>query len=42
MCWGVEGQGEGLYRVGGELEIYFISEIDGIGCVSKQGFKRHL
>ena len=29
----MEGQGEGWYRVGGELEISFIS--DGIGPVSK-------
>ena len=31
----MEGQGEGQCGAGGELEIFFISEGDGIGCVSK-------
>ena len=32
--------GEGHCGVGGELEITFISERDGIGCASKQGLKK--
>ena len=34
-CWDTEGQGEGQCGVGGELEIFFISEGYGIGHVSK-------
>ena len=35
----MEDQEEGLFGPGGELEI-FVSEGNGIGCVSKQGFKK--